>query len=385
MNTDKIKKIIQDSNLNFLIGSGLSAPYLSVLGNIEKLLTSLNEDRALTSSQKKLIRASIYKKFFDAVIEKNIEVFNNDKSARCTLKHYENFFSTVNKLLLVRRNKLISKQVNIFTTNVDICMEKSLELKGFEYNDGFSGRFLPKYDISNFKKSILKRSLHFENSSEIPIFNIIKLHGSLTWLRNPNKDNSIFCDVPLALVKEVSESKDDPLGDIFLDFNNDDTLDTLVKKLPGAIDESYFNDFINKYNKLAIVNPTKDKFRDTLLNQTYYDLLRIYSNELEKENTLLFVMGFSFADEHIKELTLRVANSNPTLLVIIIAYSEESTQEIKKNIDMSKLKNSNIKFIRPKIITDDDGNKKDEFLYNLNKINSNIFRPILRKVEAANE
>jgi hypothetical protein len=58
-----------------------------------------------------------------------------------------------------------------------------------------------------------------------------------------------------------------------------------------------------------IVNPSKKKFEDTVLNETHYDLLRIYNNELEKENGVLFVMGFSFADEHIRELTLRVANT----------------------------------------------------------------------------
>jgi hypothetical protein len=49
-------------------------------------------------------------------------------------------------------------------------------------------------------------------------------------------------------------------------------------------------DFATSYKKLMIVNPAKTKFEDTLLNQYYYDLLRIYSNELEKENSVLFVM-----------------------------------------------------------------------------------------------
>jgi hypothetical protein len=40
-----------------------------------------------------------------------------------------------------------------------------------------------------------------------------------------------------------------------------------------------------------IVNPSKKKFEDTVLNETHYDLLRIYNNELEKENSVLFVMG----------------------------------------------------------------------------------------------
>lgn len=62
-------------------------------------------------------------------------------------------------------------------------------------------------------------------------------------------------------------------------------------------------DFVNEYNNLHIINPTKEKFEETLLSNVYYDLLRMYSNELEKNNTVLFVFGFSFKDEHIYSIT----------------------------------------------------------------------------------
>ncbi|WP_228715105.1 hypothetical protein [Klebsiella pneumoniae] len=42
-----------------------------------------------------------------------------------------------------------------------------------------------------------------------------------------------------------------------------------------------------------LVLPRKDKFRETLLENVYYDLLRTYSNELDKEGSLLIVFGFS--------------------------------------------------------------------------------------------
>ena len=87
--------------------------------------------------------------------------------------------------------------------------------------------------------------------------------------------------------------------------------------------------FFAAYDELVIVNPTKDKFKHTLLNQTYYELLRLYSNELEKENSILFVMGFSFADEHIREITLRAANSNPTLMIYVVAHSSRAKTEIE--------------------------------------------------------
>ena len=93
-----------------------------------------------------------------------------------------------------------------------------------------------------------------------------------------------------------------------------------------------------------IVNPTKKKFEDTTLNQTYYDLLRIYANELEKENSVLFVLGFSFADEHIRDLTLRVANTNPTLKIYIVSHCQTRTDEYQK---LEDAKNKNVEILFP--------------------------------------
>ncbi len=43
MQIDKLKKIIQSSHINFLLGSGLSCPYLSTLASIETWLTEANQ------------------------------------------------------------------------------------------------------------------------------------------------------------------------------------------------------------------------------------------------------------------------------------------------------------------------------------------------------
>jgi len=69
-----------------------------------------------------------------------------------------------------------------------------------------------------------------------------------------------------------------------------------------------------------------------LFNQIYYDLLRIYANELDKENTLLIVDGFSFADEHILEITQR-ALKNPTLLIIIICFIEDELENFTQKFN----------------------------------------------------
>ncbi len=309
MNNDKnIKKSIASANINFLIGSGVSMPFFKTLTDIEK---RLSEAEDLGSSDEEI---NIKKEYFDKSISNNRELLEIDflRSQECqdVLGQYKEFYKTINALILQRESSLLSKQVNIFTTNIDIFSEIALEETGVEFNDGFHGRFNPKYSVGNFKKSYYKTSLHYENTSEIPVFNVIKLHGSVSWYA---EGKNIELDKDLKRVSEIEKSPDDK--------------------------------FKENYDKLMIVNPSKKKFKDTVLNETHYDLLRIYSNELEKENSVLFVMGFSFADEHIRELTLRVANTNPTSIIYIFVHDKDS--EIYEELK-NEAKNSNIYLLTEK-------------------------------------
>ncbi len=377
---------IQDSNINFLFGSGMSAGYLEILGNIENLLTELDKKVFDDEKQKALIRASILNKYFEGVIEKNTNILDEistDPKLASTLNSYKTFFKTLNQLILLRRNKLLSKQVNIFTTNIDIFLEKAVEEVGLESNDGFGKGFKPKYDLSNFKKSIFQKSLHFDNSSEIPVFNILKIHGSLTWKYD---GGNIYFDNSLEQVHKVkSATKIDLINVVTKDSETTkkDDLTSLISKIPtSTIDETKFSSFLEEYDKLSIVNPTKGKFQQTVLDQKYYDLLRIYANELERENTLLFVMGFSFADEHIRDLTIRVANSNPTLMIYIFARSSNSKNKLEKILDIeNNVKNKNIVIVSPTQSEQDDKSFEDDFSYDFDNINAKIFMQILNKIK----
>ncbi len=370
---------IQDSNINFLFGSGMSAGYLEILGNIENLLTELDKEVFTEQKQKDLIRASILNKYFEGVIGKNLNILDEtstDSKLISTLNSYKTFFKTINQLISLRRNKLLSKQVNIFTTNIDIFLERAIEQVGLESNDGFGKGFKPKYDLSNFKKSIFQKSLHFDNSSEIPVFNILKIHGSLTWER---ENEHINFDNSLEQIKKVQTTRRNSLLNVDI---SKDTVATLKTKLPKRIHIRNFSTFLEEYDKLSIVNPTKGKFQQTVLDQKYYDLLRIYANELERENTLLFVMGFSFADEHIRDLTIRVANSNPTLMIYIFARSSNSKNKLEKILDIeNNVKNKNIVIVSPTQSEQDDKSFEDDFSYDFDNINAKIFMQILNKIK----
>jgi NAD-dependent SIR2 family protein deacetylase len=323
---NKIRKTIDSANINFLIGAGLSMPFLDVLRDVEVFLSDESKTKADITKKKK--------EYFKKVMLGNLKIVDEKMNVKKdkVLLNYKTFYKSLNDILLKRENSILTRQVNIFTTNIDIFSEKALEETGIEFNDGFHGRFNPIFNLGNFKKSYFKKSLHYENTSEIPVFNILKMHGSLTWDFNIVKDK-IYLDKNLDIVREVNKKKN------------------------GA-------NFDDCYKKLTIVNPTKEKFEDTLLKQYYYDLLRIYSNELEKENSVLFVLGFSFADKHIKDLTSRVAASNPTLKIYIFAH--ENTTDIYESL-VNEAKNKNIEVILP-----DEG-----CFYDLESLNKIVFEKIV--------
>ncbi|RBS75832.1 hypothetical protein EB02_00558 [Enterococcus faecium] len=124
------------------------------------------------------------------------------------------------------------------------------------------------------------------------------------------------------------------------------SLKTLYRKRT-VIWPFYFYTIIRTLSKIQIVYPTKKKFESTLVNEYYFNLLRLLSYELEKEQSTLIVFGFSFYDEHITEIVQRSLN-NPNLLVIILCFSDKSKNEIISNFNFtSNTIPNNIKFVTP--------------------------------------
>ena len=377
----RTKDVIQDCNLNFLLGSGLSTPYLDTLGNIERLLTE-TEQADCNLTIKKIVKASLYKKYFDGCISKNLELLLPGSQNLTTSICYRSFLTHINTTLLRRRSTILSKEANLFTTNIDIFLDKALEALELEYNDGFNGRFDPAFSLSNFKKSRFKKSLHFDNTAEIPVFNLVKLHGSLSWNLSESERIKFSSDL-----EKISSLRELASG-AFIQVSGESTfaeLFTQAESLEAKIEEGVmtlgiFDEFLENFEELSIVNPTKEKFKHSVLNHTYYEMLRLYSNELEKENTVLYVLGFSFSDEHLRQITIRAANSNPTLIIFVYAYSGASAKEIAINLGLESnrtSKNANILIIQPdKGIKEGETVASDLFHYDLNTFNERVLSKV---------
>lgn len=394
MNIQELKYFIQSAHINFLYGSGVSMPYLATLGNIENWLSKLAQDTVTDKTVKKIVEASLYREYCEKVILKNYSFEESDNSYQKTVAAYRKFFQAWNELINKRKSQILDKQVNLFTTNIDLLVEKTLSGSGIELNDGFRGTLNPIFNESNFQISLSKSSLQFNKTSEIPMFNLIKLHGSVNWVEEKEKIKSDTLYL-FILNRDLPKINSKYFVDI---YDKDPSGRTKEKDYEQIVSEAekielpndhVYDDFFDTYHHILMINPTKEKFKTSVLDYHFYELLRIYSNALEKENSLLFVMGFSFADEHIAQITRRVADTNPTLQIIIFAYSDDEKNAFKKNLNIeSGCANNNILIVTPsKFRTDNQEKYKDLCKkidrFDLNTINS-VFTTIDGEIHAGN-
>ena len=299
----ELKEIIQSGHLNLIMGSGCSLKYLSTLKDIERRMNVEASKEAAQKDYYKFIKKS------KAILDNALETDGTQKDELAkTKQNYDNFLSFWAETISKRSLHIVSKQVNIFTTNFDLFIEDSCERLNIPYNDGFTGQINPVFSVSNFNKIQKYKSLQFDNTSDIPLFNVIKLHGSISWAV---KDEKITYS------------------------NGSHVVDDLDGKT-GA-------DFNAGYDKIAIINPNAEKHFETVLDTNYASMLRKFTLELEKENSVLLVFGFSLEDKHIRNLLYGVMKSNPTLVVIYFSYSKYD--EVQDKLEEGK--NPNLYIISP--------------------------------------
>ncbi|PCH69463.1 MAG: hypothetical protein COC06_07315 [Bacteroidales bacterium] len=284
MRIEKLKDLIQSCHINFMLGSGISRPYLSTLNNIETLLTDLSQQKDLDLDVYDRIKASIYKVYFTEVMwpnDKEYEYKDGDEnkqgtkaSFELTLKNYKLFLISLNEILLFRYSGILNKQINLFSTNIDLFVEKAIEETKHEFNDGFKGRLQPKYDLSNFQKSYFKTTLQYENKSEIPVFNILKVHGSLNWEKE--SDNIIHSDLSHVLKVQKQLIKLDKKT-VLHNIDKNTTVENLID-IDKLLDPTKLtpSSFLEEYEKILVVNPTKEKFERSVIDDKFYELLCMY-------------------------------------------------------------------------------------------------------------
>lgn len=282
-----IRKLAITKQLNFLIGSGASLPAIPLMSDY----SVENRNDALL---KKVIEKS-------KIILSGEEAIQNDTDILETIQNYERFILSIIQLLNYSNSRQTPKNINIFTTNYDLFIEKAIDIQQqknyFVFNDGSRGYFNRILDSSNYNSTASYKGLNDNYINEIPCISLIKPHGSVNWEKFQYKNSK------------------------FIKVNN------FVPDNP------------------VVVPPTGYEQQETFLNDHFHEMLRVFQLELDKPQSVLFVIGFSFQDSHISKM-IRRACLNPELMIYIFAYNIEDRVKIMKNLNYIS-ENLNCKILIP--------------------------------------
>ena len=305
-----LERYIQSAHINFLFGSGASIPAIQLAGTVEKEIDQHLAASEYNEANEKALTFIEELEYQHGFLPAG---YTKGDDTDITLQNYIRFLSSVDRILFERKNILLPRQANVFTTNYDEFFEVAASLlPSLVLNDGFNRRIGKsgfEYAPELFFDRVYRSSTVYQHQSEIPSVNLVKVHGSISWKRQT--DEKIVLGEP-EKVQLTAVEKNNP----------QDVKDALAKR--------------------AVILPNMRKFESTLLDRVYFDLLRLYTNAMEMENALLFVFGFSFADEHILDITRR-ALRNPTAKVVIFAFNQNGAADFEAKFSAHR----NVLIIKP--------------------------------------
>lgn len=289
---EEIRKLAITKQLNFLIGSGASTPAIPLMSQVKGADPNKELTKIICDKSKTLID------------EKNKASLESQTAEK--LEEYIDFIQMILNILNISNSRQTPKNANIFTTNYDLFIEKAVDnlsdSNRFVFNDGANGYFNRILDSSNYNRVVSYKGLNDNYISEIPSLTLIKPHGSVNW-----------------------------------------------KKDAGRI-------FIKNYvvRNPVLVHPTGYESQETFLNNHFHEMLRVFQLELDKPQSVLFVIGFSFQDKHIAKMVTR-ALKNPELIVYAFGYTDNDKNTFLDNLKL-KDNSSNFKIITPKDLSNISAN-----------------------------
>ncbi|HEY4600223.1 MAG TPA: SIR2 family protein [Cerasibacillus sp.] len=331
-----LKAHIKSQNLNFLIGSGCSLPAVSLMGDTFKKLreqyfkleTSCDgNDKEASNEEEKLDKEYLgdfvegkdieaylnwlnhamqfhkegedykeYEKAFNIVkkglissmpdryiLEDSPKKSDEEDKLDVTLTNYKKFYTSIFK----HREYNVTQPINIFTTNYDLFNEVTLENLGIHYTNGFKGTVQRLFDPSMFHLRLVDDANRYKEKWDTvrKFVKLFKIHGSVDWSYDEASKK--------VLQRDVSHSSQENV----------------------------------------LIYPTINKHIET--QQTpYSELFRELTNNIQKKDTTLIVIGYGFPDQHINHL-LSQALSNPSFNLIVLGKKEEpnASEFIKNNKD----------------------------------------------------
>ena len=241
-------------------------------GNLEQILSVLYSRR---EALKGMGKQSEETEQLIGIIERHIfDSINVDRLCGNYEKDLGNYQKFYQKLALRSRDM---SRINVFTTNNDLFNERALDSLNIHYINGFGGGLGRFFNPALFNYTYSKR-LDSSISKYEPVENLVylyKIHGSINWVEDDTNINSFF----------------------------------KVKELPA--------DMIKKGANNVLIYPTPMK-QNKSLGSPYVDLFREFQHKLLEPNGVLFVIGYSFSDEHVNDIIYRTLATNTTFNLVVL-------------------------------------------------------------------
>ncbi|HEM4426555.1 TPA: SIR2 family protein [Streptococcus suis] len=241
------------------------SPLLNSSFNLEDFLSTLFHYRPYVSENEK--------ETFNHSIQKILELIKENTNYSYDSKDLKH------GALLNFLSSLSGKDGNKFsviTTNYDVLIEEAAAENNFVIFDGFNFTPLPKFDSNMFEWNLVKEVPNI-NTREVEYkdktFNLVKIHGSLTWERQENG--------------------------------------SIIRKSKDSITDT---------NNMVMVFPSSDKFAQSY-QEPYFELFTKFQELIKRPNTLLISSGFSFADDHISKMVTQALKNNSSLKLLVTDYN----------------------------------------------------------------
>ena len=187
-------------------------------------------------------------------------------------------YETLVRKLLTRPLNL--KRVNVFTLNYDTLIEQAADAVGVVLRDGFVGTHRRVFRPESYEQDLYFPAETTEGRVQRfdRVMHLYKLHGSITWTTN-------------------APASDDPYGVQCVGFDPDGLRQLLIYPTPAKAGET--------------------------LGLPYSELFRRFAVALARPQSVLFVIGYGFGDEHVNSI-VRQALAVPSFTLVVVDPSPTS-------------------------------------------------------------
>ena len=244
--------------------------------NIEDILNQLRRIRELTNESEDKNYIGVCGKDAaktDSDICKSIFQIIREKELEASLDITKQFLAWYNLI-----NREFTKE--IFTTNYDLILEKSLEESEIPYFDGFVGGYEPF-----FWQESIEHKVKYDDLTQNWI-RLWKIHGSLSWFWRDSTSTSSRKIIRIGNITDIEHITNE-----------------------------------------LVIYPSKEKYESSRKQPfiAYFDHMRNY---LLNGEIFFIISGYSFSDQHINEIILNSLRQNNRLFVSVFFYRDEDIENL---------------------------------------------------------